>query len=218
MVKRTILTKELIISEAIALADHGGLSAMSMRKLARSLNVQAMSLYYHFKTKDELIAHMADLLVVQINGGVPEIGTDSDWRTIIRNRAISSKSIFQKHPWLPSVIDSHIQSGNKRLEYTNSYIGTLCNAGFPIELSLKVISLIDSYIYGFCLQLSHVTESGESFEGQAEEFSTGFKASDYPLLSEATALVMENGYDENADFLFGLDVILNGIDLELKSR
>ena len=217
MKKRTALTKEQIILEAISLADKGGLSALSMRKLAGKLNIQAMSLYYHFKTKDELIAHMADTLVVLIDGGINENKNSFDWRTIIQNRAISAKSTFQKHLWLPFVLDSHIQSGIKRLEYTNNYIETLCKAGFPIKLSLKVISLIDSYIYGFCRELSHVTDSGKSFEKQAEDFSTVFKATDYPFLNEATTLVMKNGYDENADFLFGLNIILNGISLELKS-
>lgn len=51
----------------------------------------------------------------------------------------------------------------------------------------------------------------------AENFSAGFEASEYPFLNEATALVMKNGYDEHADFLFGLNVVLNGISLELKS-
>jgi len=87
----------------------------------------------------------------------------------------------------------------------------------PHRLSLKVLSLIDSYIYGFCRQLSHNTDNGKSSEEQAENFSTVFKPSDYPFLNEATALVMEHGYDENADFLFGLNIILNGIALELKS-
>ncbi|MCF7921567.1 MAG: TetR/AcrR family transcriptional regulator [Candidatus Marinimicrobia bacterium] len=217
MVKRTPLTKEQIISKAIALADKGGLSAMSMRKLAGKLNVQAMSLYHHFKTKDDLISHMADTLVVQIDAGVNENRNSSDWRTIILNRAVSAKTIFQKHEWLPIVLDSHLQSGIKRLEYTNNYIGTLRNAGLPIELSLKVFSLIDSYIYGFCRQLSHNADSEKSSEELAEDFSTAFNPSDYPFLNEATALVMENGYDENADFLFGLSIILNGIELELKS-
>jgi len=217
MVKRIALTKAQIISKAITLADQGGLSAMSMRKLAGKLNVQAMSLYYHFKTKNELIAQMADTLVVQIDSGVNENRNHSDWGTIILSRAISAKSIFQKHAWLPIVLDSHIQSGIKRLEYTNNYIGTLRNAGLPIELSLKVFSLIDSYIYGFCRQLSHNTDSEKSSEEQAENFSAAFNPSDYPFLNEATALVMENGYDENADFLFGLNIILNGIALELKS-
>lgn len=217
MVKRPALSKEQIISKAIALADQGGLSALSMRKLAAELNIQAMSLYYHFETKDELIAQMAETLVVQIDVGVNVNGISSDWRKIMINRAVSAKSVFQKHSWLPFVLDSQIQSGVKRLEYTNNYIGTLRNSGFPIELSLKATSLIDSYIYGFCRQLSHITDSGKSFEELAETFSTAFDASDYPFLNEATALVMKNGYDENADFLFGLNVILNGLSIELNS-
>lgn len=217
MIKRTPLTKEQIISEAIALADTSGLGGMSMRKLAGKLNVQAMSLYHHFKTKNDLIAHMADTLVVQIDNGVDENKNASDWRTIVLTRAISAKAIFQQHEWLPVVLDSHLQSGIQRLEYTNDYIGTLRDAGFPIELSLKVFSLIDSYIYGFCRQLSHNSDSEISSEELAENFSTAFSSADYPFLNEATALVMENGYDENADFLFGLNIILNGIELELKS-
>jgi len=217
MIKRTTLTKKQIISKAIDLADQGGLSALTMRKLAQKLNIQAMSLYYHFKTKEELIVHMADTLIVQIDNDLNKNAVSSDWRTIMLNRAISAKSLFLKHLWLPFVLDSHIQSGIKRLEYTNNYIGTLRNAGFPIELSLKVISLIDSYIYGFCRQLSSMTDSGKPFEELAENFSAVNNTSDYPFLNEATRLVMKNGYDENADFLFGLNIILNGISLELKS-
>jgi AcrR family transcriptional regulator len=215
MVKRQALTREHIVAKAIALADHGGLDALSMRKLAGKLDIQAMSLYHHFKTKDELIAHMAEALVVRIDVGVHTPGTSSEWRTIMCTRALSAKATFLKHPWLPLVLDSHIQSGNRRLEYTNNYIGSLRAAGFPIELSLKAISLIDSYIYGFCRQLSHLSGSGKSSEELAENFSAAFEASEYPFLNEATALVMKNGYDENADFEFGLNVVLNGISLEL---
>jgi AcrR family transcriptional regulator len=217
MVNKPALTKEQIISVAIALADQGGLGELSMRKLAGKLNVQAMSLYYHFKSKDELIAHMADALVVQIDGCFNENSNSSDWHAIMLKRAISAKTTFQKHLWLPIVLDSHIPSGRNRLEYFNNYIGTLRNAGFPIKLSLRVTSLIDSYIYGFCRQLSHITDSGKSFKEQAENFSDVFNAADYPFLNEATTLVTEHGYDENADFLFGLKIILNGINLELKS-
>jgi len=105
----------------------------------------------------------------------------------------------------------------KRLEYLNNYIGTLRNAGLPIELALRVTSVIDSYIYGYCRQLTHVSDSEKSAEELAEDFSTGFDAADYPFLNEATSFVMAQGYDENADFLFGLKVILNGIGLELES-
>jgi AcrR family transcriptional regulator len=215
--RKSPLTKEQIIKSAIAIADKGGLNELSMRKLAGKLNIQAMSLYYHFNTKEELITQMADTLVVQIDVGNKTNDSALTWRTIMLNRAISAKSVFIKHQWLPLILDSQIQSGNKRLEYTNNCIRALRETGFPIEMTLKALSLIDSYIYGFCRQLSHITNSKKSFEELAENFSAVFNASDYPSLYEATALVMEKGYDETSDFLFGLNVILNGINIELES-
>jgi AcrR family transcriptional regulator len=217
MTKRPSLTRESIVATAIILADKGGLAALSMRKLAKELDVQAMSLYYHFKTKDELIVQMTDLLIGQIDTAISAHDSASDWRAILTSRAIAAKSVFQKHPWLPFVLDTQVQSGRKRLEYNDTYIGTLRKAGFPIELSLKVISLVDSYLYGFCRQLSHLTDSEESFEEQAGKFSAAFDAAEYPYLNEATTLVMNNGYDEHADFLFGLRLILNGVHSELVS-
>lgn len=217
MEKRPALTKEQIISKAIEIADEGGISALSMRKLAGELNIQAMSLYYYFNTKDELISHMADKLVTNIYFEDYDDNTPNDWRTIMLTRATTAKALFQEHSWLPFVLDSQIHSGIKRLEYLNNYIGTLRKAGFPIDLALRVISLIDSYIYGHCRQLTHVSDSEKSPEELAEEFSNSFDSSGFPFVNEATALVMEHGYDANADFLFGLYVILNGISLELES-
>ncbi len=214
MEKHQNLSKEQIISMAIALADKGGINSLSMRKLAAELNIQAMSLYHYFKTKSELISHMADTLVTQIDFGLKDATITPDWRTIMLNRAMSAKTLFQKHPWLPFVLDSQIQSGDKRLEYLNNYIGALRNAGFPIVLALRVTSLIDSYIYGYCLQLTHVADIEKSPEELAEDFSNNFDPSKFPFLNEATSLVIEHGYDADADFLFGLNVILNGISLE----
>ncbi len=215
MEKRPALSKEQIISKAIAIADKGGINALSMRKLAAELNIQAMSLYHYFKTKDELVSHMADKLVTNIDFGEHDDNTVCNWRKIMETRARSAMALFLEHPWLPFVLDSQIQSGINRLEYLNNYIGTLRKAGFPIELSLRVTSLIDSYIYGYCRQLTHVSDSEKSLEELAEVFSKSFDSSQFPFLNEATALVMENGYDNDADFLFGLNVILNGISMEL---
>lgn len=216
MEKRPALSKDQIISKAIELADKGGINALSMRKLAVELNIQAMSLYHYFKTKDELISYMADKLVTNIDFGEYD-NIANDWRAIMLTRATSAKTLFREHPWLPFVIDSQIQSGIKRLEYLNNYIGILRNAGFPIELALRVTSLIDGYIYGYCQQLTYISDSEKPQEELAEEFSNNFDASQFPYLNEATSLVMEHGYDVDADFMFGLNVILNGIGLELES-
>jgi AcrR family transcriptional regulator len=215
MGKRPALTRGQIIAKAIAIADGKGIDALSMRKLAGELNIQAMSLYHHFKTKDEIIAGMAEQLVTEIDFGVPDDDAGTDWRTIMLSRALSAKTLFRKHAWLPFVLDSQIQSGVKRLEYLNNYIGTLRKAGFPIDLAIKVTSLIDSYIYGYCRQLSHVADTEKSREKLAEDFASMYDAEDFPYLAEATTLMMKQGYDEEADFLYGLNIILSGISINL---
>lgn len=214
MPKRLPLNKDIIVSKAIEIADKGGLIALSMRNLATELEIQAMSLYHHFQTKEELISYMADKLLTDLEALDSSL-EPQDWRSIMQRRAQAAKELFREHPWLPLVIDSQVHSGIRRLTYLNDYIGTLRRLGLPIELTLKVTSLVDSYIYGYCLQLSHMANPDKSPEELAEAFSHGFDASEFPYLSEATALVMKQGYDAEADFLFGLNVILNGISLEL---
>lgn len=217
MTKRPPLTKEMILTKAIEIADQGGINALSMRKLATELDIQAMSLYYHFKTKDDLIANMADKLVVHIDFSSNDEESSPDWRSIMFTRAVSAMALFRKHAWLPVVIDTQIQSGTKRLEYIDNFIGTLRKAGFPIEMAMRVISLIDSYIYGYCKQLTDGSSSIASTKESAKYFALGFDAAKFPFVHEATALVMEKGNDENANFLFGLNVILKGIGLELEA-
>ncbi len=217
MAKRPNLTKDQIITKAIALADKGGIDALSMRKLAGELNIQAMSLYYHFKTKDDLISQMTDKLVTQIEFGEAVGETANDWRVSMVNRAVSAMNLFREHAWLPFVIDAQIQSGAKRLDYLNTYLGILRRAGFPIQMAIRITSLIDSYIYGFCLQLTHVSDEEKASEELAESFAAGFDAAEFPYLNEAANMVIDQGYDAAADFLFGLNVILNGVSLELEA-
>ena len=83
---RTPLTRERVLRAAIDLADREGLDALSMRKLAKAVGVEAMSLYNHVANKDDLLDGIIDLVVAEIY--VP--GADGDWRTELRRRAVSA--------------------------------------------------------------------------------------------------------------------------------
>lgn len=215
MGKRQSLTREHIVNQAIAIADKNGIEALSMRKLATDLNIQAMSLYHHFKTKDELLSCMADKLIGGM--GLPDQEDEClDWRMILRKRAASARDLFRSHLWLPQVIDFQVHSGVKRLEYLDSYIGVLRKAGLSIEISLRAIALIDSFIYGYCRQLAHSATSSLTAKESAEQFASGFDASLYPYLSEASALIMRRGYEPEEEFDSSLELILRAIGLELE--
>lgn len=83
-------------------------------------------------------------------------------------------------------------------------------------MALKVTSLIDGDIYGYYRQLTHMADSEKQLEELGDEFSNNYASDRFPYLNEATSMLMEHGFDSDTDFLIGLNVILNGISLELQ--
>ena len=212
---RTPLNRERVLRAAIALADEKGLDALTMRELGLRLGVEAMSLYNHVAHKDDMLDGMVDLVIGEVSLP-PDI---SDWQEAMRQRAISARAVFLSHPWLSGLMDSRESSGPARLHYLDWVVGTLRRAGFSLEMTLRAFSLIDSYIYGFGRQQFNMGAAGDvSPEEIAEGFLQAIPADEYPYLREVVVdHAMVAGYDDSADFEFGLDLILDGLRRLLNS-
>src|SRR5918992_2078974 len=92
---RAPLTKERVLEAAIALADEGGIKALSMRKLAQELGVEAMSLYNHVANKADLLDGIVELVAGEIDLALDE----EDWKAALRRRVISAHAALSSHPW-----------------------------------------------------------------------------------------------------------------------
>ena len=205
---RTPLSRERVLRAAVDLADEGGLERLSMRELGRRLGVEAMSLYNHVANKDDVLDGMVDLVVGEIDLPAPE----TDWRQSMRLRAASALKAFTRHPWATVLIDSRVHGGLGRLRYFEAVIGALRRAGFPIELSARAFSLIDSYVYGFCRQSLNLASADAGGGDAAEAFLQALPEKEYPYLAEMAAMQAATpGYDEASDFEFGLNLILDGL-------
>src|SRR5437899_10425899 len=99
---RVPLSRERVLEAAIRLADEGGIESLSMRKLARALGVEAMSLYNHVANKGDLVDAISDLVVSEIE--LPA-GAEA-WDVAIRRSAISAHETFMRHPWACSLVMS----------------------------------------------------------------------------------------------------------------
>lgn len=212
---RTPLSRERVLRAAIAVADEGGLGALAMRELGQRLGVEAMSLYNHVANKEDLLDGMLDLVVGEID--LPAYGTN--WRQAMRTRAASAHEVFARHPWAAALNDSRESSGPARMRYFEWVIGTLRRAGFSLELAARAFSVLDSYIYGFGRQQLNMASGGEATaEEMAEAFLQAVPADRYPYLAEfITHHALRFGYDEGADFRFGLDLILDGLQRLLEA-
>ena len=207
---RRPLSRNRILHAAVALADAGGLESLTMRRLGEELGVEAMSLYKHVANKDDLLDGMTDSVFAEI-----ELPDDaSDWRTAMRERAISVRAVLARHPWATSLMQSRTSPGPATMRHHDTVIGTLRGAGFPVALTAHAFSALDSYIYGFALQQRSLPfDTGEQAAEIADAILARFPAGDYPHLAElAVQHVLQPGYDYGHEFEFGLDLILDGLE------
>jgi AcrR family transcriptional regulator len=207
---RAPLSRERVLSAAVALADRGGVGALSMRQLAQELGVKAMSLYHHVASKDDLLDGMVDVVFGEID--LPS--GDGDWRSAMRRRGISAREALRRHPWATALMESRSTPGPANVRHHDAVLGILRKAGFSVELAAHAYSLLDAYIYGFALQETSLPfHTPEETAEVAQSIMAEFPADQYPHLAEiATEHVLRPGYDYGNEYAFGLDLILDGLD------
>jgi AcrR family transcriptional regulator len=209
---RAPLSKERVLRAAVTLADRHGIESLSMRKLADELGVAAMSLYYYVPNKERLLDAMVDIVFSEIEPP----STDDDWKTAMRKRAISTREVLGRHPWAVGEMEGRTDHGPANLRLHDAVLGCLRAAGFSIEMTVHAYSVQDAYIYGFALQerdMSSETADDFAAEAQRQMHAYADVLADYPHLVEVVGgYVARAGYDYATEFLFGLDLILDGLD------
>ena len=210
---RLPLTRERVLAAAVALADRGGIESLSMRKLAQELGVEAMSLYHHVANKDDILDGLVDVVFGEIDLPSGEDG----WKAAMRRRAISAREALRRHPWATGMMESRPTPGAANLRHHDAVLGVLRGAGFSLELAAHAYSLLDSYIYGFALEEASLPfHTPEEAAQVAQAIMAEFPASEYPHLTEiAVDHVLQPGYDYGNEYLFGLDLILDGLERAL---
>ena len=203
-------TRERVLRAAIDLADEGGIETLSMRRLSQELGGAAMSLYNHVANKEDLLDGMIDVVFSEIEPPSDEQG----WKTAMRQRAISIRTVLARHPWAIGLMESRTSPGPATLRHHDAVIGCLRRAGFSVELAAHAFSALDSYIYGFALQERSLPfHTPEETSALAQAMLAQFPVDEYPHLAELTIdHVLEPGYDYGNEYEFGLDLILDGLE------
>ncbi len=206
--QRMPLTAERVVSGAVALADEIGIEALTMRKLAESLEVKPMSIYHHVSSKEEILDGMVDVVFSEID--LPP--DDLDWQEAIRQRCVSARAVLNRHPWAPPLMESRQTPGPATLGHHDAVIGCLRRGGLSYELTAHAYAVIDSYLYGFALQEANLPFGGGEEIGElAEEIATDVPDGAYPdLMAFVASTTRQPGYGFGRSFDFGLDLIIEG--------
>ncbi|MGA8048145.1 MAG: TetR/AcrR family transcriptional regulator [Dermatophilaceae bacterium] len=203
------LSREAIVRAAVELADAEGLSAMSMRAVAKRLDVEAMSLYNHVRNKDDMLDGMVDLVFGEFHS--PAVG--ADWMTEMRERSRSGRRVMTRHPWAVGLMDSRRNSGFATLLHHDAVIGCLREAGFSLALTGHAFAVLDAHLYGFVVQEQGLPFSGE--EDLADLAAQMLEQLPEGQLTHFKEFTLEHalrpGYDFGDEFDIGLELILEGL-------
>jgi AcrR family transcriptional regulator len=207
---RAPLTREGVLAAAVDIADGAGLSALSMRALARHLGVEAMSLYHHVTNKEAVLDGMVDVVFGEIH--LPRVG--EDWAGEMRLRHDSARSVLTRHPWAVGLMDSRSTPGLRTLRHHDAVLGCLRAGGFSVPMAAHAFALLDAHLYGFLLQeLSLPFRAGDDLQQLATQIMADFPSDQLPHLGELTVdHVLQPGYDFGDEFGYGLELILDGLE------
>ena len=206
---RARLSREVVLREAMEVADQVGLQGMSMHAIGRGLGVEAMSLYRHVRNKEDILDGIADLVYAEIE----LVGDDADWRTVMRRRAISIREALARHPWAVDLMESRSTPGPANLRHHDATLAVLRRAGFSSVMATHAYNLLDSYIYGFALQERTLPVATPETLAEVGSILIGsLPADEYPDLIAVGTDLMASGFNYGAEFDFGLGLILDALD------
>lgn len=210
--RRAPLSRGRALDAAVALADGEGLDALTMRRLAEALGVEAMSLYHHVPNKDAILDGMVDRVFEEIELPRADLG----WRAALRRRMCSVREVLLRHRWALRVLETRASPGTATLAHHDAVLGRLRGEGFSVRLAAHAYAVLDSYVLGFVhteLGLPFRTvEEGRALAGQ---LVAAMPEGAFPHLVELTReLILRPGarYTYADEFDFGLDLVLDGLE------
>jgi AcrR family transcriptional regulator len=214
---RSPLTRERVLSTAVALADEGGILSLSMRKLAQALDVVPMALYRHVANKGELLDALVDVVIGEIDPPLE----GADWKTALRARILSARRALLRHPWASKVMESRTTPTPTVLGYMDSTIGMFRTGGFSLDLTHHALHAMGSRMFGFTQELFNDTSEADP---EMNEEMYGAMADTYPYIFEIYTTISHDdastvgpGCDDQFEFEFALDLMLDGLE-RLKDR
>lgn len=206
--RREPLTRERVLGAAVELADAEGLKSLSMRRLAKALGVEAMTLYYHVANKAEMLNAIVDRVESEI-----ELPRSSDtWREGLRRISLSYRLVHSSHPWAAAMALTPTGSRPSRQRYMEAVLACLTDAGLTPSQVDHAYHVIDSYIAGFTLWVSQLDVAPEDLEELAQSFLREIGDEQPHLAAHVRWHLQPPDPADVGTFAFGLDLILDGLE------
>jgi AcrR family transcriptional regulator len=221
------LSPDAIVEAAVRVADAEGLEAVSMSRVATELGFTTMSLYRYVANKDELLQLMWNAATF---GAEQLVIEGDDWRSRLRSWAIIQRDMMDRHPWVTHMPMAAPPVAPNSLHFVERGLATMDDTGLPDAEKLRVIGLLSSYTLSdvrmandakrAMMAAAQLAETAPDMADDAPEPIQSFEGLLRELVDERTyprlyrfawSPEADNQASEFGEFLFGIDLILDGV-------
>ena len=221
---RPSLDLATITAAAIAIAAREGLAGVRMSSVASRLGVATMSLYRYVGSKDDLLTAMVDASAPE-----PPALEGCTWRGYLAAWTRANHDLLLARPWLLEVARTRPPSGPRSMRWLDRALAALAAAGLEPGESINVATTLTGYALSQAT-LTHGLDLGRAAAaehdvtgaaGYARMLAALLNPEEYPALSAAVAADAFGSADEwidDADFRFGLDLLLDGVETLVARR
>ena len=222
------LSREDIVATAIGIADAEGTEAVSMRRIARDLQVGAMSLYWHVESKDEL----HQLMLERLHGEIEAPEPSGDWRADLAAYARNYRAALHRHPWAIDFLGAGPPSGPNDARNADRLLGALDGLGLDLTTAMWALLTVGTHVTGAALrEIQEIRWHRAADEARAEmtdeeadaarqEFARMIRGSGrYPHLTKIFDADIDPDAPQTQDarFEFGLACVLDGIAARIRA-
>jgi TetR/AcrR family tetracycline transcriptional repressor len=197
--------------------DEVGLDDLTMRRLADRLNVQAGALYRHLANKDQLLDEMADSLCADVLTPSPDL----PWLDQLRSLSFEQRRVLQSRRDASRLIAGTIPTGPQRLRIIDFTLGTLLRAGFSGNEAFQIALLLSNFVTGSVLEEASAPAAAATARERGDAEMAAHTATWLSLIAgdqfrniqrAAGELAEPTLFEPDANFAFGLDLLLAGIE------
>ncbi|WP_159842789.1 TetR/AcrR family transcriptional regulator C-terminal domain-containing protein [Nocardia sp. CY41] len=197
---RSLTTADLAAA-ALAVLDREGLSALTMRAVAKELGMATMALYRYVRDRDELEVLVADQVFAAIDTSLPE---GSDWRERATVLMANIRDGFSAHPAAVPIVLRRRQSSVESLRVMEAMLAVLTEGGFTGSARVIAQRTLVAFLIGY-LQNKHYAP----LRGQGTIVLADLPAERYPHLAQTAGQAKTMSADE--EFRGGVEIMLRGL-------
>ncbi|MFJ6531158.1 TetR/AcrR family transcriptional regulator C-terminal domain-containing protein [Microbacterium sp. NPDC091662] len=210
---RARVSVDVVVSGAIELADAGGAEAMTIRALAQSLDLTAMSVYTHVNSRADLLVLMVDEVHMRMATS-PDV--EAGWRAQVRRVADENLALFRAHAWMLDIDDARVVVGPGTIAKYDRELGAFDDTGLSAVERDAALSFVLDFVRATAARMraSAERERFGPFWADAAPRLTSYLGADFPLaqaVGDAAGEAMDGPYDAEVAWEFGLARVIDGL-------